>query len=69
MDEDDLPIIVCGTFFPAGLGEENFASLTEEQIRQYKELYDNIMVITAEKERPPQEKGACSHSPDVEWSG
>ena len=26
--------------------------LTEEQIRRYKELYDNVMVITAVKEQP-----------------
>ena len=44
--------IVCGTFFLAGLGAEDFVSLTEEQIRRYKELYDNVMVITAVKEQP-----------------
>lgn len=42
--------IVCGTFFLAGLGAEDFVSLTEEQIRRYKKLYDNVMVITAVKE-------------------
>lgn len=40
-DENDLPYdIICGTFFVAGLGVEDFVSLTEEQIRRYKEHYD-----------------------------
>lgn len=39
-DENDLPYdIICGTFFVAGLGVEDFVSLTEEQIRRYKEHY------------------------------
>ena len=51
MDKSGLPYdIVCGTFFLAGLGAEDFVSLTEEQIRRYKKLYDNVMVITAVKE-------------------
>lgn len=42
LDENDLPYdIICGTFFVAGLGVEDFVSLTEEQIRRYKEHYDN----------------------------
>ena len=48
---DDLGIpydIICGTFFLAGLGAEDFVSLTEEQIHRYKELYDNMAVLTAE---------------------
>ena len=41
LDENDLPYdIICGTFFVAGLGVEDFVSLTEEQIRRYKEHYD-----------------------------
>ena len=36
-DERGVPYdIVCGTFFLAGLGAEDFVSLTEEQIRRYK---------------------------------
>lgn len=46
--------VICGTFFLAGIGEEDFVSLTEEQIRKYKSLYDNMMVIPAE--RPPQDQ-------------
>lgn len=49
-DERGLPYdIVCGTFFLAGLGAENFVSLTEEQIQRYKSLYDRVVVLTVEK--------------------
>lgn len=48
--------IVCGTFFLAGQGGENFVSLTDEQIGRYKNLYDNMMVITAEKAPPKHQK-------------
>lgn len=64
MDRDGLPYdIVCGTFFLVGLGEEEFVSLTEEQIQKYKELYDRIMVVTVKQERPPQVKDAHAHKP------
>ena len=46
--------IVCGTFFLAGQGGEDFVSLTDEQIGRYKGLYDNMMVLTAEKATPKQ---------------
>ncbi len=58
MDESGLPYdIVCGTFFLAGIGAEDFVSLTDDQIQRYKSLYDNVVVITAEKPAP-QEKQA-----------
>ena len=45
-DEDRLPYdIICGTFFIAGLGQEDFVSLTDEQIQRYKSLYDNVQVL------------------------
>ena len=57
MDENGLPYdIVCGTFFIAGVGAEDFVSLTDDQIQRYKSLYDNVMVITAEKEQPHHQK-------------
>lgn len=57
MDESGLPYdIVCGTFFMAGVGTEDFVSLTEEQVQSYKELYDNVVVIPAAKEQPHHEK-------------
>lgn len=37
--------ILCGTFFITGVSGENFVSLTDDQIRRYKELYDNVMVV------------------------
>ena len=37
--------IIRGTFFVAGLGQENFVSLTDEQIQRYKSLYDNMQII------------------------
>lgn len=46
LDKDHLPYdIICGTFFLAGLGQENFVSLTDEQIQRYKSLYDNMQII------------------------
>lgn len=50
VDESGLPYdIICGTFFLAGLGPEDFISLTEEQVQRYKSLYDNMVVLTAER--------------------
>lgn len=46
LDKDYLPYdIIRGTFFVAGLGQENFVSLTDEQIQRYKSLYDNMQII------------------------
>lgn len=48
LDEDNLPYdIICGTFFIAGLGQEDFVSLTDEQIQRYKSLYDNVQILAA----------------------
>ena len=45
-DERGVPYdIVCGTFFMAGLGAEDFVSLTNEQIQRYKSLYDNVQIL------------------------
>jgi len=57
MDENGLPYdIVCGTFFLAGVGAEDFVSLTDDQIRRYKSLYDNVVVLTAEKPVQPEKQ-------------
>lgn len=46
LDEDRLPYdIICGTFSIAGLGQEDFVSLTNEQIQRYKSLYDNVQIL------------------------
>ena len=62
-DERGVPYdIVCGTFFMAGLGSEDFTSLTDDQIRRYKKMFDNRMVFTvpakaqAEKNHPKKGK-------------
>ena len=45
-DKDYLPYdIIRGTFFVAGLGQEDFISLTDEQIQRYKSLYDNMQIL------------------------
>ena len=52
VDKNGLPYdILCGTFFITGVQGEHFTSLTDEQISCYKELYDNMMVISAEKDK------------------
>ena len=46
LDKDYLPYdIIRGTFFVAGLGQEDFVSLTDEQIQRYKSLYDNMQIL------------------------
>jgi len=47
-----------GTFFLAGVEGEHFISLTDDQIRVYKSIYDNMMVLTAEKESSQPAKSA-----------
>ena len=45
----------------AGLGSENFTSLTDDQIRRYKEMFDNRIVFTvpakAQAEKNHSKKG------------
>lgn len=49
-DDRGLPYdMICGTFFLAGMGSEDFISLTNEQIQRYKDLYDNVMVLPSER--------------------
>ncbi|MGM9651189.1 MAG: DUF3846 domain-containing protein [Faecousia sp.] len=56
--EDGKPYdIVCGTFFLAGLGEENFVSLTTEQIDLYRQMYSREMILAI----PQKEKGKTEH--------
>lgn len=47
-DESGVPYdIVCGTFFVVGIGDEDFTSLTEQQIEKYRKKYANEMVFSA----------------------
>ncbi|USF26253.1 hypothetical protein N510_001181 [Firmicutes bacterium ASF500] len=58
LDESGLlPLdILHGTFFIAGMSGEHFVSLTEEQIQRYKDLYDNVMALTAEAPAPQEDR-------------
>ena len=65
MDEEGLPYdILCGTFFIAGAGEEDFVSLTEEQIDRYKSLYDNVIIVPVQKETSQSEKSEIKKKGD-----
>ena len=65
MDENGLPYdILCGTFFMAGVGEEDFVSLTEEQIEKYKSLYDNVIIVPVQKETSQSEKSEIKKKGD-----
>ena len=52
--------LIQGTFFLAGLGSEDFVSLTDAQIQKFSDLYDNMMIFTAEKEVPEAHRGKKS---------
>ena len=41
--------IVCGTFFVAGLKEDDFASLTEQQIEEYTRRFGEIEQFTGQE--------------------
>ena len=38
--------IVCGTFFLAGIAEDDFASLTDRQIEKYTDYYRREVVLS-----------------------
>ena len=52
-DEQQNPYdVICGTFFVVGVGDENFKSLTDRQIRKYHEMYSREVILsTPGKER------------------
>ena len=52
-DENRNPYdVVCGTFFVVGVGEENFKSLTDRQIRKYHDMYSREFILPVQgKER------------------
>ena len=62
-DDHGVPYdFVCGTFFVAGVGREDFISLTEQQIEKYQKKYANEMVFSVpirpepHKNHPKKEK-------------
>ena len=72
MDESGLlpKDIIQGTFFVAGLGEDDFISLSDEQIQRYTDYYAEHTVIDAVKteespaKEPPAEKADVSDTTD-----
>ena len=44
---------VFGTFFVCGLGEEDFCSLTAEQVTRYKEKFKNAEILIGVHENSP----------------
>ena len=56
-DESGVPYdIVCGTFFVVGIGDEDFTSLTEQQIEKYQDKYSNEMILSVPKQPEAQKK-------------
>ena len=56
-DDHGVPYdIVCGTFFVAGLKEDYFTSLTEQQIEKYKDKYSNEMILSVPKQPEAHKK-------------
>lgn len=66
LDESGLlPLdILHGTFFIAGMSGEHFVSLADEQIQRYKDLYDNVMVLTSERSENQAEIAPEAAMPD-----
>lgn len=48
--------VLCGTFFVAGLGEENFISLPDRLMEKYKAMYGKEMLLPFPKEKTSREK-------------
>ena len=48
--------VLCGTFFVAGLGEENFTSLPDRLMEKYKAMYRKEMLLPFPKEKSSREK-------------
>ena len=44
--------VLCGTFLIAGVGGENFVSLTDFQLRSYKEMFDHPHLLAIPLEVP-----------------
>ncbi len=60
-DENRNPYdVVCGTFFVVGVGEVNFKSLTDRQIRKYHDMYSREFILPVlgkeRKERNDKER-------------
>ena len=61
-DKDGNPFdVICGTFFVAGIGGEEFTSLTDRQIAHYKAMYDNMFVIPIPKKEQQKNRRKGTH--------
>lgn len=70
VDQNGLPYdFILGTFFITGVEGENFVSLTDEQIKTYKGLYDNMMVLGAERKPEAQVRGLSAAKENKTRSG
>lgn len=50
-DDNGVPYdMVCGTFFLAGLGDENFVSLTPEQSQKYQRHFGRHLILAIPKD-------------------
>lgn len=66
-DDHGVPYdIVCGTFFVAGLKEDDFASLTEQQIEKYKDKYSHEMILSVPKQPEAQKKSTKKEKHEYE---
>ena len=48
--------VLCGTFFVAGLGEEDFSSLPDNLMKKYKSMYTKEMLLPFPKDNSKKEK-------------
>ena len=46
--------VLCGTFFVAGLGEADFASLPADLMKRYKTMYTKEMLLPFPKDKPKE---------------
>ena len=61
-DERGVPYdIVCGTFFLAGIAEDDFASLTDWQIEKYADYYRGEVVLSVPLGPKTQKKEKHEH--------
>lgn len=61
-DERGVPYdIVCGTFFLAGIAEDDFASLTDRQIEKYTDYYRREVVLSVPMGPKTQKKEKHEH--------
>ena len=69
MDESGLipEDMIQGTFFIAGVGSEDFVSLTDEQIGRYAALYSSQTILTAEQqpEKLPVQEAQAQKNPQA----